>query len=450
MEFVNLTPFAAQAFGGLDTHDREYHVIVMRVGYRLAADARVPGLFEAQVIDDEPVPLAMADACYGEDNLSSPRAESDLAPYKPRCDLVLLGHAHAPHGLPARHWDARLRLGYTQTPPPPPRPIEPQPLNPLMTVEDSTLHKWQRALAEYHDTCARLARQIVWREVVLDKTLRIHGPRRFRHGLGHWSVTPAEAAASVPLRWEHAYGGTSRVIGAAGETLLDEACYANPLGCGWIEAGWLEALERAGQSPPDRLPAPQIEYPQQSQRTPDFVHQPRGIETAAQMAAQVAEVAARLGHRPAGFGWVGRAWAPRLARAGTYDQTWLDTRWPYLPTDFDFRYWNGAPDDQQIAFPDPGFTLELTHLADPARVGADVLIARLPAHRAFLRVMMGELGLPIPMQIDTVVVDADALRVDLVWRGAVLRSMEPDLIEARFETDPAAPLIKYRTEGEPA
>ncbi len=446
MEFINLTPFSAQAFGGFDTSDREYHVVAMRVGYRLVSDPQVSGRFDAQVIDDDPVPLAMADVCYGEDNLSSPRAESDLAPYKPRCDVVLTGNAHAPGGVAAGHWNSRLRLGYAEAPPLPPRPVAPHPLNPLMSVDEAATQMWQQALADYHDTCARLQREVVWRQVVLDKTLRIHGKRRFHHRLGHWMAGGAEAVAAVPLRWELAYGGTSRVMDAAGETLLDEACYANPLGCGWIEAGWFNALERATQQRPDTLPAPQIEYPDHTQRTPDFVDQPHGIDTAAQMAEQ----AGTLRHRPAGFGWVGRAWAPRLARAGSYDDRWLQRRWPYLPKDFDFRYWNGAPDDQQIPFPDPGFTLELTHLADPQRIGADVLTARLPAHRAFLRVLLDELGLPLPMQIDTVVIDTEALRVDIVWRAAVLRSMEPAVIEARFEVDPDVPLLKPRREAIPA
>ena len=47
-----------------------------------------------------------------------------------------------------------------------------------------------------------------------------------------------------------------------------------------------------------------------------------------------------------GLGAVGRWWQPRLALAGTYDDSWKQTRWPGLPEDFDFGYWNCAPEDQ--------------------------------------------------------------------------------------------------------
>ncbi|HAQ24498.1 MAG TPA: hypothetical protein DCQ80_00760 [Pseudomonas sp.] len=79
----------------------------------------------------------------------------------------------------------------------------------------------------------------------------------------------------------------------------------------------------------------------------------------------MAVIAQGYGHRPAGFGIRGRAWAPRLQTAGTYDRQWLDARWPLLPRDFDFAYWNGAPEDQQIDSPH-GFVR-----------------APLPGHRAF-------------------------------------------------------------------
>ena len=42
---------------------------------------------------------------------------------------------------------------------------------------------------------------------------------------------------------------------------------------------------------------------------------------------------------------------PRMATAdkvaGTYDQKWLDEKFPFLPEDFDKRYFQSAPEDQQ-------------------------------------------------------------------------------------------------------
>ena len=50
MEFRNLTPFQALAYGAYDVHDREHHVVAMRVAYALAATGeRSPGLGDASV-----------------------------------------------------------------------------------------------------------------------------------------------------------------------------------------------------------------------------------------------------------------------------------------------------------------------------------------------------------------------------------------------------------------
>ena len=46
---------------------------------------------------------------------------------------------------------------------------------------------------------------------------------------------------------------------------------------------------------------------------------------------------------PMAFGPIGRAWQPRPNYAGTYDQKWLDERFPFLPDDFDERYYQRRP-----------------------------------------------------------------------------------------------------------
>ena len=51
-------------------------------------------------------------------------------------------------------------------------------------------------------------------------------------------------------------------------------------------------------------------------------------------------------YRPMALGPVGRGWRPRLSYAGTYDQHWIDEVFPFLPADFDDRYYQAAPEDQ--------------------------------------------------------------------------------------------------------
>uniref|UniRef100_UPI0012F9FC18 DUF2169 domain-containing protein n=1 Tax=Chitinibacter sp. GC72 TaxID=1526917 RepID=UPI0012F9FC18 len=109
MEFRNLTPFPALCFSALDVAETEHKVIVMKVAYRLRPLAHA-GFYQAEVIDDEPPELTFEDTFWGEMNQSSESTESDLAPYKPKCDVLLHGSAHAPGGKPAQRVGVRLRI----------------------------------------------------------------------------------------------------------------------------------------------------------------------------------------------------------------------------------------------------------------------------------------------------------------------------------------------------
>jgi hypothetical protein len=53
-------------------------------------------------------------------------------------------------------------------------------------------------------------------------------------------------------------------------------------------------------------------------------------------------------YRPMSLGAIGRNWRPRIAHAGTYDQPWLSDRAPFWPDDFDYRYFQASPPDQQV------------------------------------------------------------------------------------------------------
>ena len=56
-------------------------------------------------------------------------------------------------------------------------------------------------------------------------------------------------------------------------------------------------------------------------------------------------------YKPMALGPLGRGWPQRARYAGTYDQQWLDDVFPFLPTDFDERYYQAAPQDQQVPVP---------------------------------------------------------------------------------------------------
>jgi hypothetical protein len=67
-------------------------------------------------------------------------------------------------------------------------------------------------------------------------------------------------------------------------------------------------------------------------------------------------------YRPMALGPLGRGWPSRLRFAGTYDAKWQEKHFPFLPQDFDNRYFQAAPPDQQIDYLKGGETVELKNL----------------------------------------------------------------------------------------
>jgi hypothetical protein len=129
--------------------------------------------------------------------------------------------------------------------------------------------------------------------------------------------------------------------------------------------------------------------------------------------------------KPRAFGPVGRTWQPRLGRAGTFDAHWQRERAPLPPADFSDRYYNAAPDDQQLEHYLRGDEeVRLTNL-HPVH---STLKFRLPGWR--LRAIVASAGSDdwaapgialreVKVNLDTLWVDADALQLVLVWRARI-------------------------------
>jgi hypothetical protein len=120
---------------------------------------------------------------------------------------------------------------------------------------------------------------------------------------------------------------------------------------------------------------------------------------------------------PAGFGVIAGQWQPRVALAGTYDDRWMKTRQPLLPEDFDERFFQSAPGDQQTPkFLVGGEPVVLLNLAP----GGDLRF-RLP--RVFLRMETqfydGTRQVHGQPKLHTVVLEPDHPRVSLVWHSAL-------------------------------
>ena len=451
MEFVNLTPFGAAAYRGVDVHDNEYDVVVARTVYRLHAAAQPgpgPTWLVAEVIDDEAPDLITEDQYSTEVGQSSVRVESDLAPFKPRCDVIVSGHTFAPGGKPCDGWLARLRVSQpTRHPQAADTPDTLAPLNAEDAPSFAERVRWQQA---------QEAHRFAWnrapgpqgertRKLLLDKTLRVHAPRRFELTLwGGWQLRGGSPVAKVPLLYERAYGGASVVVDprasrdtAAPLHLLNEVNYSNPLGCGWWHRDHLVALKDAGLQQPDHLPAPQFEYPDDPVKAPDFTAQAAGLAV-----TEMGHAGRAYAHRPAGFGPLGRAWTPRVQAAGSYDARWLQERWPNLPEDFDMGYWCCAPADQQMPFPAPDMYLELGNLIEPRLCPSGHALLQLPGHRtsALFRLQSGLL-VGGPCVIDTLALNTDTMQLSLTWRASLACTMAARVAELRFEVDALKPLL---------
>lgn len=128
-------------------------------------------------------------------------------------------------------------------------------------------------------------------------------------------------------------------------------------------------------------------------------------------------------YRPQAFGPIGRGWDARRHYAGTYDDQWLAEQFPFLPQDFDERYYQAAPMDQQLTASAGGAEVALLNLTpDGMRRFA------LPAFEAPVHVFpkRGERE-DLKATLDTIVLEPDADRLTMSWR--VRRPLKRNLFE---------------------
>jgi hypothetical protein len=119
-------------------------------------------------------------------------------------------------------------------------------------------------------------------------------------------------------------------------------------------------------------------------------------------------------YRPMALGPVARTWDPRVRFAGTYDDNWRDNIYPFLPADFDERFFQAAPADQQIPYCRGGEAVRCINLTPNGRL--EFVIPRLTAPVVY-RFQQGDVR--IEPNLDMVVIEPDLNRVLLTWRSAV-------------------------------
>lgn len=147
-----------------------------------------------------------------------------------------------------------------------------------------------------------------------------------------------------------------------------------------------------------------------------------------QPAAQIEDPAHPIGGRhnvPAGLGAIHRHWQPRASYAGTYGPEWMETKMPLLPDDFDDRFHVCVPEDQWSPAPLRGDEpIEITG----ATPGGQWAFALPRVHLGFTSFALG-IRAEHRAHLDTVLIDADAMRVELTWRAAIPLPRKYEMLE---------------------
>jgi len=209
------------------------------------------------------------------------------------------------------------------------------------------------------------------------KAFDVVGDRTWEGGLA-LHPGPPQPFTSMPITYDRAFGGTDR---KSDNPAKHAAFMPNPVGAGfhkllkreWVVGTPLPNTEESGQS----VDRPEVAY------------------------------------RPMSFGPIGRHWDPRRAYAGTYDQHWIDEVFPFLPADFDDRYFQAAPTDQQVPKPLGEQRVTLLNLTPDGR--RDFVIPAIDAPIVVFPKRGGREDLA--GLLDTVVIEPDADRVALTWRA---------------------------------
>jgi hypothetical protein len=211
------------------------------------------------------------------------------------------------------------------------------------------------------------------------KVVRVFGPRYFTPGLVKELVpSRPKAFTRMPIAWERSFGGTDPDVPSVFEP-------RNPVGCGVRK----RVADLLGQ------PAPSFEDP----------HAP--ISHAGVKAT------------PVGLGPVAPHWLPRREWAGTYDEAWQKQRFPLLPEDFDPRFLNAAPLDQQLDDYRPG---------EPVRLGYRGSSAYdefpLPELAPPVTVVDGKAIVEVAPRVDTIVLAPAERRASVVARAVYVSAPE--------------------------
>lgn len=229
------------------------------------------------------------------------------------------------------------------------------------------------------DAYAPRGRQVRQLDVALSaglvtKRVRVFGDRCWHQG----HITAPQPFETMPMIYERAFGGIHLV-----EERIDSAEPRNPVGTGY--GGKRQETEMDG------VALPNLEDPMQLIRT--YGDQPM----------------------PACFGFCSPGWMPRAGHAGTYDEVWKSSRAPYLPVDFDKRFFNAA--HPGLIYPGYMQGGEMVSISG-MHPGGDIQF-EVPRVRFSACVEISGVIHQPELKMETLLLEPNALRMSMVWKGAV-------------------------------
>lgn len=235
------------------------------------------------------------------------------------------------------------------------------------------------------DACTPVGRPIPQVDVTLAigglrKTVRVFGDRLWESGLIGLHMSSPVPFEKMPLIYERAFGGVHEVNPEKNEVLFEPK---NPVGCGFI--GKRKKKEIEG------MKLPNLEDP--------------------------AHLISKPGDQspPAGFGSISPAWEPRKSFAGTYDEAWQKKRAPYLPNDFNPRFFNIAhPDLVCRGYLKGGEPVEVLNVSPNGP-----LKFKLPACQIGMAVRVAGKTEKPPLNLETVLIEPSATRLCMTWRAVL-------------------------------
>ena len=214
----------------------------------------------------------------------------------------------------------------------------------------------------------------------MHKQFDVVGDRVWRSDMFETVATEPEPFTIMPLSYDAAFGGLDNL---SPDPSKHEAWSSNPIGRGFFP-------ESSG-SQIDNKRLPNTEEPGKP------VASPKG------------------NYVPMGFGPIGRAWQPRPRYAGTYDQDWIDNVFPFLPSDFDDRYYQCAPLDQQVEYLRGGEEVTLLNLTPQGETAFRLPRREVPV-TFFLKSYEEK---EVDAVCDTLIIEPDLGRFVMVWRAAL-------------------------------